>query len=163
MNGGSDDGTGGDDDRTQNAQLSLHSFSKGCFLHLATLSLELFSSPWQNTASLSSHGGGGIGGGETGGDRGGGGSDGGSGDHGGCDGGRGVSGGCGGSDGGCGGSGGCGGDGGCGGWLHVGGEGGITPTKLNMKLRPPFWCELVGVLVPGMIEATPTVKQPVFA
>ena len=88
---------------------------------------------------------------------------GGSGDHGGCDGGRGVSGGCGGSDGGCGGSGGCGGDGGCGGWLHVGGEGGITPTKLNMKLRPPFWCELVGVLVPGMIEATPTVKQPVFA
>ena len=39
----------------------------------------------------------------------------------------------------------------------------MTPAKLNMKLRPLVWCELVGVFVPGMIEATPTVKQPVFA
>ena len=39
----------------------------------------------------------------------------------------------------------------------------MTSTKLNMRLRPPSWCEFVGALVPGMIEATPTVKQPVFA
>jgi len=39
----------------------------------------------------------------------------------------------------------------------------MTSTKLNMRLRPRAWCEFVGALVPGTIEATPTVKQPVFA